>query len=205
MNLGKWISLFLSTLGIGIGAALVVGAFVFMINPEVTPSTMGVEGILFNVIQTVTVGALLGAFSHMGFFAYLTVNLFAQGIFKNKLLWTYVQVFFIVVVSGYAAMLRVPEGENMLPYFVLPGLVVIGGYFVARRKAAETNRKSFVPTMFFMTAVTLLEAVPALQQFNAYGTVMMVLPLFLCNAWQILRLHKILTPVATGEPAGRAS
>ncbi|WP_309123465.1 KinB-signaling pathway activation protein [Paenibacillus sp.] len=205
MNLGKWISLFLSTLGIGIGAALVVGVFVFMINPEVTPSTMGVEGILFNLIQTVTVGALLGAFSHMGFFAYLTVNLFAQGIFKNKLMWTYVQVFFIVVVSGYAAMLRVPEGESMLPYFVLPALVVIGGYLVARRKAAETNPKSFVPTLFFMTAVTLLEAVPALQQFNAYGTAMMVLPLFLCNAWQILRLHKILAPARAGEPAGRAS
>jgi len=205
MNLGKWISLFLSTVGIGIAAALVVGVAVFSINPEVSASEMGVEGLLFNLLQTVTVGALLGAFSHMGFFAYLTVNLFAQGIFRNKLLWTYVQVFFIVVVAAYAAMLRVPEGESMLPYFVLPTLVVLGAYVVSRRKAAETNKKSFVPTMFFMTAVTLLEAVPALQQFNAYGTAMMVLPLFLCNAWQILRLHKILAPAATQEPVGRAS
>jgi len=206
MNLAKWTSLFLSTVGLGIAAALVVGGAVFFINPEVSPSTMGVEGIVFNLLQTVTVGALLGAFSHMGFFAYLTVNYFAQGIIRNKLLWTYIQVFLIVIVAAYAAILRAPVGASVLPYVALPLLVVVGAYVVSRWKVNQTNKKSFVPTMFFMTAVTLLEAVPALRQYNAYGTAMMVLPLFVCNAWQIMRLHKLLAPATTTqEPADRAS
>ncbi|HZG55573.1 KinB-signaling pathway activation protein [Paenibacillus sp.] len=207
MNLAKWTTLFLSTVGLGIAAAIAVGAVVFLANPEVSPQTMGLEGLAFNLLQTAIVGALLGAFSHMGFFAYLTVNFFAQGIFRNKLLWMYVQVFFIVVVAFYAVALRVPAGESFVPYAWLPVLVLLGAYLVSRRKATQTNRNAFVPTMFFMTAVTLLEAVPALRQYNAYGTAMMVLPLFVCNAWQILRLHKVLGPAAPGtqEPAGRAS
>ena len=205
MNLARWTSLFLTTVGFGVAAALAVGAIVFLFNPEVSPARMGAEGIGYNLLQTVIVGALLGAFSHMGFFAYLTVNYFAQGIFRNKLIWSYVQVFFIIVVSVYAAVLRTPVGESFLPYAALPALVLIGALLVTRLKVRQTNRGSFIPTLFFMTAVTLLESVPALRQYNAYGTAMMVLPLFVCNAWQILRLHKVVAPAAKQEPAGRAS
>jgi len=205
MNLARWTTLFLSTVGLGIAAALAVGTVVFLINPEVSPEQMGAVGIGYNAFQTVIVGSLLGAFSHMGFFAYLTVNYFAQGIIRNKLIWAYAQVFLIIVVSVYAAVLRTPEGGNFLPYALLPTLVVLGALLVSRLKVQQTNRGSFIPTMFFMTAVTLLESVPALRQYNAYGTAMMVLPLFVCNAWQILRLHKIVGPSAKQEPADRAS
>lgn len=200
MNLAKWTSLFLSTLSLGIGGALIAGIAVFLFNSEVTAEAMGFEGIVYNVVQTVIVGALLGAFSHMGFFAYLTVNYFAQG-FRNKLLWVYAQIFLIIVVSVYAVVLRVPEGESFWPFLWLPLLVFVGGLLVTYRKVSQTNSKSFVPTLFFMTAVTLLEAVPALRQYNASGTAMMVLPLFLCNAWQILRLHKIVAPTEKKGPA----
>ena len=55
-----------------------------------------------------------------------------------------------------------------------------------------TNRNAFVPTLFFMFAVTVLEAVPALKLDIAASTIFMLAPLLVCNAWQILTLHKIL-------------
>lgn len=191
MNLAKWARLFFTTIGIGMAAALAAGIGVFIFNPDITVAGMGWEGIGFNLMQTLIVGALLGAFSHMGFFAYLTVNFFAQGI-RNRLIWNYVQIFCILLAVYYSVALRVPPGESVLPFLTLPLLVIAGAVLVTWRKVKETNRRSLIPTMFFMTAVTLAEAVPALRQYNAYGTWMMVLPLFLCNAWQILQLHKLL-------------
>ena len=55
-----------------------------------------------------------------------------------------------------------------------------------------TNRNAFIPTLFFMCAVSVLEAVPALKLDNAASSLFMLAPLFVCNAWQILILHKIL-------------
>jgi KinB signaling pathway activation protein len=205
MNLARWTFLFLSTVGIGMAVSLVIGTGVFLINPEISPTAMGWEGLGYNFINTLIVGALLGAFSHLGFFAYLTVNYFAQGIFRSKLMWSYVQVFLIIVVSVYSALLRIREGESFLPYTMLPLLIFLAAVPVTRLKVTQTNKNSLIPTLFFLTAVTLLEAVPALRQYNAYATVLMVGPLFCCNAWQILRLHKVLAPAGTQEPAHRAS
>jgi KinB signaling pathway activation protein len=202
MNLARWTFLFLSTIGIGMAVSLVVGTGVFLINPDISPEMMGWKGLGYNVINTLIVGALLGAFSHLGFFAYLTVNYFAQGIFRNKLLWSYVQVFLIIVVSVYSAVLRIRDGESFLPYTVLPLLILIAAVPVTWLKVKQTNRNSLIPTFFFLSAVTLLEAVPALRQYNGYATVLMVCPLFLCNAWQILRLHKVLAASSTTPKNG---
>ena len=55
-----------------------------------------------------------------------------------------------------------------------------------------TNRNAFIPTLFFMCAVSVLEAVPALKLDNAASSLFMLAPLLVCNAWQILILHKVL-------------
>ncbi|MCI3926371.1 KinB-signaling pathway activation protein [Paenibacillus sp. TRM 82003] len=204
MNLAKWTFLFLSTVGLGIVTSLLIGTVVFFLELDVPIAELSGGNIVFNLLTTVTVGSLLGAFSHLGFFAYLTLNYFAQGIFKTRLLWSYVQVFLIIVVSVYSAVFRMPEGGSVLPYTVLPILLFLAALPVAWRKVKETNQHSFIPTLFFLTAVTLLEAVPALHQYNALATILMVAPLFVCNAWQILRLHRLLAPAQTKEPAGRA-
>jgi len=205
MNFGKWMYLFFATAGIGIAASLVIGTGVFLVNPEIGVSKMGVQGIGYNLINTAIVGALLGVFSHMGFFAYLTVNYFAQGIFRNKLLWSYVQVFLIAAVTFYSVVLRVPEGGSAAPFLALPFVVLLCAIPVTWRKVKQTNRSSLIPTLFFMTAVTLLEAVPALRQTNAYATALMVGPLFLCNAFQILQLHRVVTPAQAKQPANGTS
>lgn len=203
MNLARWTFLFLSTVGIGMAVSLLVGLGLQLADPEYRPEQIGLVGFGYNLIGTAIVGAMLGAFSHMGFFAYLTVNLFAQGFFRSSYLWAYVQVFFIIVVTVYSAVFRIPEGGSVLPFFLLPVLVALASVPVALKKVKETNKQALVPTLFFLIAVTLLESVPALRQYNPYATVLMVMPLFACNAWQILQLHRLLG--TRKEPASRAS
>lgn len=203
MNLAKWTYLFSTSVGIGIVASLIVGLAVQFADPTYNPVQIGFEGFGYNLIGTVIVGALLGAFSHLGFFAYLMMNYFVQGIIRSKLLWNYIQIFLIVVVSYYSAILRVREGESMIPYLLVPVIIVIVSLPFARWKVKQTNKQSFVPTLFFLTAVTLLESVPALRQYNPYGTVLMIAPLFAANVWQIMKLHKLLAPAKT-EPANQA-
>lgn len=202
MNLARWTFLFLSTVGIGIAISLAIGLGLQLTDPEYRPEQVGIEGFGYNLIGTAIVGAMLGAFSHMGFFAYLTVNLFAQGFFRSSYLWSYVQVFLIIVVAVYAAVFRTPEGQSFLPFFVLPALIAAAAVPVTLWKVKQTNKQALVPTLFFLIAVTLLEAVPALRQYNPYATVLMVAPLFACNAWQILQLHRLVGP--RKEPASRA-
>ncbi|WP_199616502.1 KinB-signaling pathway activation protein [Paenibacillus alkalitolerans] len=203
MNLARWTFLFMSTVGIGILVALGIGLAVQFADPDYNPVQIGLQGFGYNLVGTVIVGALLGAFSHLGFFAYLTMNYFAQGIIRSKTIWAYAQIFLIVVISVYSAVLRAKAGEPIIPYFFVPAVLLIASLPIARLKVKQTNRNSFVPTLFFLTAVTLLEAVPALRQYNPYGTLFMVAPLFACNAWQIMQLHKLLG-TERNEPAGRA-
>jgi KinB signaling pathway activation protein len=192
MNIAKWVFLFTTTVAWGIGVALLIGMGVLFIDPNFTPLKIGTSGLGFNIIGTAIVGATLGAFSHMGFFAYLTLNFFAQGFFRSKIVWTYIQIFLIIVVLVYTAALRVPEGNSFLPYTILPIIVLAGAVAIAWLKMKQTNRSSFIPTLFLMTAITLLEAVPALRLNNPNSTWLMVGPLFACNAWQILQLHRLL-------------
>ncbi len=182
---------------------MIVGLAVQFADPSYNPVQIGFEGFGYNLIGTVIVGALLGAFSHLGFFAYLTMNYFAQGIIRSRLLWSYIQVFLIVVVSYYSAILRVREGESLLSYILVPVIILIVSLPFVRLKVKQTNKQSFVPTLFFLTAVTLLESVPALRQYNPYGTVLMIAPLYASNVWQIMKLHKLLGP-STKEPANQA-
>jgi KinB signaling pathway activation protein len=199
MNLAKWTYLFSTTVGIGIVASLIIGLGVQFTDPSYNPVKIGAEGFGYNLIGTVIVGALLGAFSHLGFFAYLTMNYFVQGIIRSKLLWSYAQIFLIIVVSVYSAVLRARPEESFLPYLLLPLVIFVVSLPVVQLKVKQTARSSFIPTLFFLTAVTLIEAVPALRQYNPYGTILMVAPLYFCNVWQIMQLHKLLGTAKPGE------
>lgn len=205
MTFSKWVRFALKTTGIGIVTGLIIGIGIMLINPEVNLSTMGAAGILYNVGVTAIVGALLGVFSHMGFFAYLITNYIANGLFRGKYLWSYIQIFVIIVTAVYSVVLRVPVGESIWRYTIIPLLVILASIPVVYRKVKETNHQSIIPTLFFMIAVTLLEAIPALRQYNPYGTVLMIVPLFVCNAWQILQLHKITEPSVHEKTAAKAS
>jgi KinB signaling pathway activation protein len=75
----------------------------------------------------------------------------------------------------------------------MPIIILLVSAGIAYWKVKLTNRTAFVPTLFFMSVVTILEAVPAfsLDETGSSYAIFMIVPLLVCNAWQIMQLHKI--------------
>jgi len=188
MNLKNWLRLFAQTAGIGIAASLVFGLAVQISDPEL--KVLDIYLILFHIFS----GILYSILSQLGFFAYMTLNYIALDMFRRKTAWFYVQWLCIVLAFGYLVGIRSiffeENNQGWLAYAVLPILLLAASVAVGLMKTRLTNRTAFTPTLFFLFVVTSLESVPALRQNDALSTLGMVIPLFACNAWQILNLHK---------------
>jgi KinB signaling pathway activation protein len=191
VTIRKWFYLFWTTLVIGAVAALVIG-FVLQANDQKLSVLNGNE-IGFNVVTMLLGGAMISVLSQMGFFAYLIIRFIAMGMIKSKWIWDTLQFISVIIALIDLVYLRhVDTQESWLSYMVLPILLLCVGVITAWWKVKLTNRNGFIPTLFFMTAVTAIEAVPALRIDSGASTLFMMIPLLACNAWQILILSKVL-------------
>lgn len=191
MTLRKWFFLFWTTLLIGAVTAVIAGLVLQFTDQQVE---LGGKQIGFSMITMILGGATISVLSQMGFFAYLIVRYIVGGIIR-KWAWDIVQVIIIVIVLFDLIYLRyVSSGQQMSwgVYMILPLSLIIVSIGVAWWKVKITNRSAVIPTLFFMIAVTAIEAIPSLRLDNAASTVFMMVPLYLCNAWQILILSKVL-------------
>jgi KinB signaling pathway activation protein len=131
----------------------------------------------------------------MGFFAYLTVHRFGLGIFKSVSLWNGVQVVITLFVLFDLVYLRyetfAKSGDSLLPYIVLVVLLLIPALVTAWFKAKQTNREAFIPALFFMIVVTVIEWFPVLRVNEHSWVYLMLFSLLACNAYQLLILHKL--------------
>jgi KinB signaling pathway activation protein len=192
LNLRNWIYLFWTTLLAGAVSAMLAGMYLQFTDQEF--HVPGASGVGFNLMMMAMGGLMFSIISQMGFFAYLTVNYIAMGIIRKKYWWNMLQLLIIMVVLFDAAYLRyIHFGENntLLSYMGLPVLMLVAALIIAYWKVRMTNRSAWIPTIFFISVGTIVEAVPGLQQNNTASTVFMTVPLLACNAWQILMLHKL--------------
>ena len=196
MNSRKWVRLFLTTLFLG-GISTVIIGFVLEWDKynEFFQNFDGKE-ILAVSFWLMGVGFIFSVISQMGFFAYLTIHRFGLGMFRSSSLWNIVQLFFIAFVLFDFVYLRsvlIANGEVSLGNNILvAGILFVFGAIVAYVKSKETNKKAFVPALFFMVVVTILEWVPALRINDTDWLYLMVIPLLLCNAYQLLVLHRLI-------------
>nr|WP_205762968.1 KinB-signaling pathway activation protein [Aneurinibacillus aneurinilyticus] len=147
------------------------------------------------LIGSLLAGLMFSVVSQMGFFAYLTLNYLALSVFRRKSLWIGIQIILIVFVFIDFVVLRhdiFAKHESMLTYTWLPLVLLAYAVVVAYFKVRATNASAWVPTIFFMFVVTILEWIPALRENNPKSMIMMIVPLLLCNTWQIMQLHRIL-------------
>ncbi len=147
------------------------------------------------LIGSLIAGLMFSVISQMGFFAYLTLNYLALSVLRRKSLWLGIQVILIVLVFVDFVILRhdiFAKEEPVLGFVWLPLGLLAYAAVVAYFKVKATNASAWIPTMFFMFVVTILEWVPALQENNVKSMIMMIVPLLLCNTWQIMQLHRIL-------------
>ncbi|CAM4241294.1 KINB signaling pathway activation protein [Bacillus luti] len=196
MNSRKWVRLFLTTLFLGGISTVFIGFVLEWDEYAKFFQNFDVKEILAISFWLMGVGFIFSVISQMGFFAYLTIHRFGLGMFRSSSLWNAVQLFFIAFVLFDFVYLRsvlIANGEVSLGNNVLvAGVLFVFGAIVAYVKSKETNKKAFVPALFFMVVVTILEWVPALRINDTDWLYLMVIPLLLCNAYQLLILHRLI-------------
>ncbi|MEN1938755.1 KinB-signaling pathway activation protein [Paenibacillus sp. 102] len=196
MNSRKWVRLFLTTLLLGGVSTILIGFILGWDKYVKFFQNFDGKEILMISFWLLGVGFIFSVISQMGFFAYLTVHRFGLGMFRSSSLWNAVQLFFIAFVLFDFVYLRsvlvangdVSFGNNIL----VAGILFLFGAIVAYIKSKETNKKAFIPALFFMVVVTILEWVPALRINDTDWLYLMVIPLLLCNAYQLLILHRLI-------------
>ena len=196
MNSRKWVRLFFTTLFLGGISTVIIGFVLEWDKYAKFFKNFDGKEILAVSFWLMGVGFIFSVISQMGFFAYLTIHRFGLGMFRSPSLWNTVQLFFIAFVLFDFVYLRsvlIANGEVSLGNNILvAGVLFVFGAIVAYIKSKETNKKAFVPALFFMVVVTILEWVPALRINDTDWLYLMVIPLLLCNAYQLLILHRLI-------------
>lgn len=205
LTIKKWFYVFWTTLAIGAGGGLAAG--LLLQATDINFEYFGINAVGYNLFNMVLGGATISVLSQMGFFGYLIIRFIALGFFRNRMFWwNGIQIIIMIVVVVDLVYLRYSTQEEgvFVDYLWLPIILLVISWTVAQWKVRLTHPSALIPTLFFMIVVTTLEAVPALRLNQPASTFFMLTPLILCNAWQILILHKLI-PTATKEPSAPKS
>ncbi|AOZ93394.1 KinB-signaling pathway activation protein [Paenibacillus crassostreae] len=190
MTLRKWFKLFWQ--------ALLVGAVVSVATGIVLSFEDG--GISFNGFSDYVVyfvilfgyGVLASVYSQLGFFAYLILNYMGNGVFSKKG-WQYIQMVLTVLALLELMFFRTFVGgqAGQSSDLILSIVILVVAIITALYKARMTNISAWIPTLFFMIGVTIIEIVGGLKINVDNATAFIVIPLLACNAFQILILHRV--------------
>ncbi|MFD2216881.1 KinB-signaling pathway activation protein [Metabacillus endolithicus] len=196
MKSRNWVRLFLSTLLVGGVATSIIGFLLKWEEYKELFITFDVLEILSVLFWLFGVGLIFSVISQMGFFAYLTIHRFGLGIFRSTSLWNIAQILLIIFVLFDLVYFRYQlfskENEALTSYLLIAGYVFIVGLIVAFMKRKDTNKEAFVPALFFMIVVTVIEWFPALRVNEEDWLLLMLIPIQICNAYQLLMLPKFL-------------
>jgi KinB signaling pathway activation protein len=203
LNLRKWMKLFGSTILIGALAAMITGVCMQLNDPEFR--NIATDGWVYNIIMMSLIGLTFGAFAHMGFFAYLMLNYIARSIFKRPYLWIALQGFLALFVLAEIAYWTYDSNFPSNTFWAVPLLLLIASLVVAWRKTHETSSGAWIPTLFFLVAITVLEGIPAFRTGEISSLIFQLIPIFVCNTYQIMQLHRILGSASVTSPVVKAS
>ncbi|WP_145336450.1 KinB-signaling pathway activation protein [Paenibacillus xylanexedens] len=189
MNLRRWFFLFWTALLIGAAGALGTGLIMMLVNGE---KMNGIADFMLYLLILFGSGVMISVYSQMGFFAYLILNYMGKGVFPRRG-WQIVQVVLTVLALLDLMFLRlfVGGGRERISDIVLGLIILAAAIVTAYVKVKQTHISALVPTLFFMIAVTAVETIGVLRIDVNAATVFIVIPLLLCNAYQMLILHKL--------------
>ncbi|WP_440962453.1 KinB-signaling pathway activation protein [Paenibacillus nitricinens] len=195
MSIKKWFHLFWTTLLIGAGGAVIAGLALQFVNGKIDFKSVG-DFFLYPLIL-LGYGMLVSVYSQLGFFAYLILNYMGNGVFPQKV-WKYIQLVLSVLALLELIFLRTVVGgeRNVMSDLILGIVILLAAIIVSYFKVKSTNSSALIPTLFFMTAISIVEVIGVLRIGVDSATVFIVVPLIACNAFQILMLHRILKPAA---------
>jgi KinB signaling pathway activation protein len=198
MTLRKWLYLFITTLFVGGLGGLLAGVLLLVLDQPNLPNMSGYDWWI-NLRDFFLAGLLFSIVSQAGFFAYMMLNFLVRGVLRNNT-WSLIQMFLIAIAIIYLEMVTFSETSSFVHYIILPLAIFLFSWLVAYFKVKMTNSNALIPTIFFMVVATTFEAAPSLRGGAIESIVVGVLPLLLCNAWQILKLTNLV-----GSPVGNSA
>lgn len=193
MTLSKWGYLFGRTLALGTLLGLILGIVL-----KIAIEDFVFEGVPVGPYEWIFIvlgASVVAVVSHAGLFAYLILRFMGMSLFRKRQLWDILQVAIMAITFFDLIYLRLPDeasGTDWVSHLGLPLILLAFSLLVAYRKVRETNRSAWIPTLFFMFVGTTLEAVPALRLDQPWFVFFTVTILAVCNAWQILMLHRLI-------------
>jgi KinB signaling pathway activation protein len=195
LNLRKWFYLFWTTLLIGAGGAVIAGLALQTVNGGIDFKSTA-DLLLYSLILF-GYGVLVSVYAQLGFFAYLILNYMGTGVFPRKA-WRYIQLVLAVLALLELVFLRTfVSGDRSVASDLILGLgILLTAIIVSWFKMRGTNASAWIPTFFFMTAITIVEIIGVLRIGVDSATIFILVPLVACNAFQILMLHRILKPAS---------
>jgi len=203
LNLRKWMKLFGMTILIGAVVTVVGSVCIQLFNPDFRD--VEASGWLSYVLMMALIGMTFGAFAHMGFFAYMMLNYIARSIFKRPYYWLAIQGFLALFVLIEIAYWTYGSDFPNETYWLLPiGLLAVS-LLTAWLKVSQTNPGAWIPTVFFMVSITVAESIPAFRTGDISSLLYQLIPIFICNAYQIMQLHKILSKSEARGPTVAAA
>ncbi|MCD7036618.1 KinB-signaling pathway activation protein [Metabacillus sp. GX 13764] len=194
MKSRNWVRFFLTNLLIGAAAAIIMGFGLQAGKYAVMVKNADIKELSSLFILFAGWGLIFSVLSQMGFFAYLTVHRFGLGMFKSVRLWNIAQL--ILIAFGlfdliyFRYQLFASANESILPYIAVSSLIFFFSLFVAYLKKRDTVKEAFTPALFFMFIVTIIEWFPALRINEPFWLYFMLIPLLVCNAFQIIMLPR---------------
>nr|WP_247739313.1 KinB-signaling pathway activation protein [Bacillus sp. 165] len=195
VNSRNWVRLFFSTLFLGGISTIIVGFIVKWNKYSSLFAQADIKEILSVAVWLLGIGFIFSVISQMGFFAYLTVHRFGLGLFRSASLWNAIQIFVTAFVLFDLVYLRYTlfagADESITLDIGIAAAILVIGWAVAYIKRQQTNKGAFIPALFFMVVVTVLEWIPALRTNDKAWLYLMLVPLLICNAYQILILHRL--------------
>lgn len=191
----KWFYLFWTTLLIGAGGAVIAGLALQIGNGGI--EFKGTADLLLYSLILLGYGVLVSVYAQLGFFAYLILNYTGIGVFPRKA-WRYIQLVLAVLALFELMFLRTFVGgdQSARTDLTLGVAILFTALIVSWLKIRSTNASAWVPTFFFMTAITIVEIIGVLRIGVDSATIFILVPLVACNAFQILMLHRVLKPAA---------
>jgi KinB signaling pathway activation protein len=190
LNLRKWMRLFGMTILIGAIVTVIGSVCIQLSNPDFR--NVEASGWLSYILMMALIGMTFGAFSHMGFFAYLMLNYIARSIFKRPYSWVAIQGFITLFVLVEIAYWTYDTNFPSYTYWAIPLGLIVASILVGWRKVSQTKSGAWIPTVFFLVAITVMESIPVFRTANISSLLYQLVPLFVCNAYQIMQLHRIL-------------
>ncbi|MCA0993585.1 hypothetical protein GLW07_21095 [Bacillus hwajinpoensis] len=196
MKTRNLVYLFFTTLLIGSTAGMLTGLVLDWSQYWADLKNGEILSFLIVILWLLGVSSIFSLISQMGFFAYLTIHRFGLGIFKSVKLWNTIQVVLIAVALFDLVYFRyevfAEEGESVISYILIALFLLAVGLVTAYVKQKETNKQAFIPALFFIVVVTILEWIPGLQSNDPKWLWLILIPLLVSNVWQLLTLHRLI-------------